>query len=266
MSRITDRRLLYCFHFQRLKTVPPSSASVLTRYSQELQSPSRSTTPALLLVPNFSLVGRLDEEQDNARVELPLEYISGENGSSSIASHVVNQCSDMQDRTSSHHEPQCSTFLPAHKHSTTLCYRTIVKISTGNRKQFNIWGSRPCLRRTYDGTELCNPSLHDHTAGLVFGSNAPRSWLPSGLSPCLHRRRRSATSSTDPNRDCGTSSVPFQFYEVAYKTNTPVIIMPGTLSLHVSNRIPVQLDHLLHRRQQHPVPCPSSSAQPDLIL
>ncbi|KAI6002671.1 hypothetical protein F5J12DRAFT_209711 [Pisolithus orientalis] len=43
---------------------PPSTAGALTHYSQALQSPSRSTTLALLPVPNFSPVGHSDEEQD----------------------------------------------------------------------------------------------------------------------------------------------------------------------------------------------------------
>lgn len=76
--------IIALFPLPMSENCPPSTAGALTHYSQALQSPSRSTTLALLLVPNFSPVGHSDEEQDSARVALPLEYIAGENGSPSI--------------------------------------------------------------------------------------------------------------------------------------------------------------------------------------
>lgn len=156
-----------------------------------------------------------------------------------------NQCSDIQDRTSGHHEPHRHTFLPAHKYSTTLCYRAIVKIPTGNRKQFNVRGSGPCLRRTDDGTELCNPSLHDHTAGLVFDSNAPRSGPPSGLSPSLQERHLSDDFTND--------DVPLPLVQIRTETAAPARFLSS-----FTKRLIKQIHLSLSRPAPFPYTCPTA--------
>lgn len=82
MSRITDRRLLRCFHFQCTAVTKPfdytrPASSTQFQSSWPFGRRTRCQPPPIdlaILSPHYQ----------SARVALPLEYIAGENGSPSI--------------------------------------------------------------------------------------------------------------------------------------------------------------------------------------
>ncbi|KAI6002667.1 hypothetical protein F5J12DRAFT_209477 [Pisolithus orientalis] len=163
---------------------------VLTR-SRALQLPGCPTMSAPLLVPDLSLAAHLNGERDvscfpvasrlsshsqSAQATLPLEYITGENGTSSIGWNMQDHTSGhVMDHNATPSFPRTSLPLPYIIAQSSGFLQTNVDVSIFGDLYHDSVGPMMGLSSI--------PAFHDHTAGQVFDSNA--SGLSSRLSSLL---------------------------------------------------------------------------------
>ncbi|KAI5994228.1 hypothetical protein EDC04DRAFT_2613272 [Pisolithus marmoratus] len=156
---------------------PFPSAGILTVYSWALQSSGCRILPFSLLVPNSSLASHPDGERDSLQVAVPLEYIAGESGGSSIG---WNYYQGTQDHASNHITNHIAT--PPSPDPRSLPQLYAVGCSSrypqgdGNSSTFGD------LDRGSTGPSRGLgpiPPFHDHTSGHVVDSNATWSELSS---------------------------------------------------------------------------------------